>query len=135
MLGHHFRVRASNTQNQAVTVTVRARYFKFASDGALVWSAEQTLINAVSVAATTGTTASSTVNNSGTSDLWLGMEVTASFTAAAATNGAGAVSLTLERSTDAGTTWPTQDRGILIGAETLVSGDGTTARLRNYTLR
>jgi len=63
------------------------------------------------------------------------MEVTASFTAAAATNGAGAVSLTLERSTDAGTTWPTQDRGILIGAETLVSGDGTTARLRNYTLR
>lgn len=133
MLGHTWRLRASNTQNQAITVTVKARYWKFASDGSITWSTEQTLINAASVAATTGTTASSTIDNS--TDKYLGMELTASFTAASATNGTGTVALTLERSTDAGTTWPTQDRGIHVGAETLVAGDSTSARLRNYTFR
>ena len=133
MLGHTWRLRASNTQNQAITVTVKARYFKFATDGSLTFSAEQTLISAASVSATTGTTASSTVDNS--TDKYLGMEITASFTAASATNGTGAVSLTLERSTDSGTTWPTQDRGIFVGAEVLVAGDSTNARLRNFTFR
>jgi hypothetical protein len=133
MLGHTWRLRASNTQNQNITVTVKARYFKFGSTGAIEWSAEQTLINAVSVTNTSGTTASSMVDNS--TDKWLGMTLTASFTAASATNGTGAVVLTLERSTDGGTTWPTQDRGIFVGAETLVAGDGTSARLSNYTVR
>ena len=133
MLGHTWRLRASNTQNQAITVTVKARYFKFATDGSLTFSAEQTLINAASVSATTGTTASSSVDNS--TDKYLGMEITASFTAASATNGTGSVALTLERSTDSGTTWPTQDRGIFVGAEVLVAGDSTNARLRNFTFR
>jgi hypothetical protein len=133
MLGHTWRLRASNTQNQAITVTVKARYFKLASDGTLSWSAEQTLINSTSVSATTGTTASSTVDNS--SDKYLGMEITAEFTAASATNGSGAVVLTIERSTDGGTTWPTQDRGQYVGAETLVSGDSTNARRRNFLIR
>jgi hypothetical protein len=133
MLGHTWRLRASNTQNQNITVTVKARYIKFATDGSLTFSAEQTLINAASVSATTGTTASSSVDNS--TDKYLGMEITASFTAASATNGSGSVALTLERSTDGGTTWPTQDRGIFVGAEVLVSGDSTNARLRNFTFR
>ena len=133
MLGHTWRLRASNTQNQAITVTVKARYIRFATDGSLTFSAEQTLINGASVSATTGTTASSSVDNS--TDKYLGMEITASFTAASATNGSGSVALTVERSTDGGTTWPTQDRGIFVGAEVLVSGDSTNARLRNFTFR
>jgi hypothetical protein len=133
MLGHTWRLRASNTQNQNITVTVKARYFKFGTDGSLTFSNEQTLINAASVSATTGTTASSTVDNS--VDKFLGMTITASFTAASATNGTGSVALTLERSTDGGTTWPTQDRGIFVGAEVLVAGDSTNARLRNFTFR
>jgi hypothetical protein len=132
-LGHTWRLRASNTQNQNITVTVRARYFRFSSAGALEWSTEQTLINAVSVSATSGTTVSSTVDNS--TDKWLGMEVTASYTAAANTNGTGAVALYVETSTDAGTTWPSQDRGRWIGGETLVAGDTTTERLRNHLVR
>jgi hypothetical protein len=131
MLGHTWRLRASNTQNQAITVTVKARYWKFASDGFIAWSTEQTLINAASVAATTGTTASSTVDNS--TDKYLGMTITGSYTAAVTTNGTGAVTLTLERSTDGGTTWPTQDRGVFVGAETIVAGDTTSARLRNHS--
>lgn len=138
ILGPSFRIRATNTHNQNITVTVRARYFKFSSDGALVVSTEQTLLNGVTLTtltATTGTTVSGTVDNTGTNDRWLGMFITATFTAAATTNSTGSVTLTLERSTDAGTTWPTADRGIFIGAESLLAADGTSARLRNFTLR
>jgi hypothetical protein len=132
MLGHHFRIRASNTQNQAITVTLKARYFKFDSAGAIVYSAEQTLISAVSVSATTGTTASSTVNNS--SDLYVGAEITLSCTAAATTNSTGLISVTLERSTDTGTTWPTAEQGEPVGGYTVTAADTTNARLRNLTI-
>lgn len=133
MLGHTWRLRASNTQNQNITVTVTARYFKFASDGSLAWSAEQTLINGTSVAATSGTTASSTVDNS--TDKYLGAELTLSVTAAAATNGTGTLALTLERSTDGGTTWATQDLGQWVGGRTLLAADGTSARRKNILIR
>lgn len=133
MLGHTWRLRASNTQNQNITTTVTARYFKFASDGSLSWSAEQTLINAASVSATTGTTASSTVDNS--TDKYLGAEITLSVTAASATNGTGTLALTLERSTDGGTTWSTQALGQFVGAHTLVAADSTNARRRNILIR
>lgn len=133
MLGHTWRLRASNTQNQNITVTAKARCFKFATDGSLSWSAEQTLINAASVAATTGTTASSTVDNS--ADKYLGAEITLALTAAAATNGTGTLALTLERSTDGGTTWATQDLGQFVGAHTLLAADGTSARSKNLLIR
>lgn len=132
MLGHTWRLRASNTQNQNITVTVKARYWKFDSNGALSWSAEQTLINAVSVSATTGTTASSTVDNS--SDKYIGAELTVSLTAASTTDGGSDVTFTLERSTDGGTTWPTAGRGIFVGSDTLATADGTSARLRNFEI-
>lgn len=132
MLGHEFRLRASNTQNQAITVTLKARYWKFSSAGAIVYSAEQTLINAVSVAATTGTTASSDIDNS--TDLYIGAEFTLSCTAAATTNGTGTLAITLERSTDGGTTWPTAGQGESVGAYTVTAADTTSARLKNLTV-
>lgn len=132
MLGHWFRLRASNTQNQAITVTLKARYWKFASDGSLTYSAEQTLISAVSVSATTGTTASSNVDNS--TDEYIGAEFTLSCTAASTTSGAGAVTVTLERSTDAGTTWPTAGQGQIVGGYTVTAADTTNARLKNLTV-
>jgi len=131
MLGHQYRLRASNTQNQAITVTLKARHWKFNSSGAIVYSTEQTLINAASVAATTGTTASSNIDNS--TDLYMGTELTLSCTAAVTTNGAGAVTLTLERSTDGGTTWPTAGFGEPLGGYVVTAADGTSARLSNYT--
>lgn len=132
MLGHTFRLRASNTQNQAITVTLKARYWKFASDGSITWSAEQTLISAVSVSATTGTTASSNYDNG--TDKWLGAELTLSTTAAVTTNGTGAVAVTLERSTDGGTTWPTAGQGEVVGGYTVTAADTTSARLRNLSV-
>jgi hypothetical protein len=133
-LGRNWRLRASNTQNQAITVTVTARAFKYTTTG-LEWSSsELTLINAVSVAATSGTTVSSDQNNS--TDKWEGLEITLAGTAASATNGTGALALTLERSTDNGTTWPTEGRGMNLGAAlVLVAGDGTTQRRMNLLVR
>lgn len=132
MLGKDFRIRATNTQNQNITVTLKAVYWKFSSSGSLVYSAEQTLINAVSVSSGGGTTASSTVANN--SDLYLGAEFTLSCTAAGTTNGSGQVAITIERSTDGGTTWPTAGLGQLIDSYTVTVADGTSARLKNLTL-
>lgn len=130
MLGRNFRFRVSNTQNQNVTVTLTYRPYKFDSSGALVYGSEVTAISAVSVAATTGTTNQTGVDNS--TALNIGAEITVSFTAAAATNGTGAMIVTLERSTDGGTTWPTAGLGEMVGGFTLVNADGTSARLVNF---
>lgn len=132
-LGHTWRLRVSNTQNQNITVAITARFWKYASDGSITWSTEQTVFSSASVAATTGSSTGSQFDNS--TDKWFGANLTVSMTAAAATNGTGAVTVTLERSTDGGTTWPTQDLGVFVGAHTLVNGDGTNARRRNYTIR
>lgn len=131
MLGHQYRIRASNMQNQAITVTLKARHWKFNSSGALVYSTEQTLIDAVSVAATTGTTVSSNIDNS--SDLYMGTELILTCAASVTTNGTGTVALTLERSTDGGTTWPTAGFGQFVGAYTVTVADTTSARASNHT--
>ncbi len=132
MLGHYFRLRASNTQNQNITVTLTARYWKFDSSGAIVYSTEQTPISAVSVSATSGTTASSDIDNS--TNLYLGAEFTLTCTAAATTNGTGVLAVTLERSTDAGTTWPTAAQGEFVGGYTVTAADTTSARLKNLSV-
>lgn len=129
MLGRNFRFRVSNTQNQNVTVTLTYRPYKFDSSGAISYGSEVTAISAVSVTATTGTTAQTAVDNS--SALNIGAEITVSLTAASATNGTGAMTVTLERSTDGGTTWPTAGLGEIVGAYTLTAADSTSARLVN----
>lgn len=132
MLGHTWRLRASNTQNQAITVTIAARLFKFGADGSVAWSTKQVLLNAASVPATTGSTVSATIDNA--NDKYLGAELTVEMTAAAATNGTGTLAVTLERSTDAGATFPTQDLGEVVGAHTLLAADATNLRARNYLI-
>lgn len=132
MLGHYWRAALANTQNQAITCTVKARLWKYASDGSITYSAEQTLVSSQSVSASTGTHSASNVDNS--SDKYIGAEFTVSIAAASATNGTGALTLLIERSTDGGTTWPTAGKGTWVGGYTLVSGDGTSTRVFNATL-
>jgi len=132
MLGRNYRFRIQNTQNQAITCALTGRLWKFASDGSITWSSEVTLIGSGSVAATTGAVASSNYDNS--TDKWIGAELTLSTTAAVTTNGTGAVTVTLERSTDAGTTWPTAGQGDSVGGYTVTAADTTSARLRNLTV-
>jgi hypothetical protein len=137
-LGRNYRIRAHNTQNQAVTVAVLGRRWKFGTDGSIDNDTESTLLTSVSVAATTGVQVGSDIDNS--TGNWIGANLTVAFTAAVTTNATGTVSLWLEQSTDGGTTWPavggTQPPGgIFIGAYTLTVADATTLQRRNFRIR
>lgn len=137
MLGNRWRLRATNSQNQSITVTVRARLFKFGSDGSLTWSAaEVILMNAAVLSASTGTATGTTQDNSTNSaDRWIGAELSVFCMASSSTDGTGGVTITLERSSDGGTTWPTAGRGIFIGTHTLLAADLANERMRNMTIR
>lgn len=132
-LGRNYRIRASNTQNQAVTVAVLGRRWKFGTDGSITDDAESTLLTSVSVAATSGTQVGSNIDNS--ADKYLAANLTVAFTAAATTNGTGTVALFLEQSTDGGTTWPVAGGGIFVGAYTVTAADTTVVQRRNFRIR
>lgn len=132
-LGHTYRYRISNTQNQAITVSLKARAWKYDATGVLVFAAETTPIAATSVAATTGTLNSSTIDNS--TDTNHGVDLTLSCTAAVTTNGTGVVAVYREHSTDGGTTWPTAGFGVYIGAYNVTAADTTVAKLSNHKVR
>jgi hypothetical protein len=132
MLGRTFRLRAQNTQNQAISVVLTARFWKFASDGSLTWSGEISLIPATSVSATTGTAVSTNYDN--TTDKWIGAEFSMVTQAAVTTNGTGVIAITLERSTDTGTTWPTAGQGEFVGGYTVTAADTTSPVLKNLTV-
>jgi len=139
-LGRNYRIRAWNTQNQAITVAVLGRRWKYGTDGSITDDTESTLLTSVSVAATTGVQVGSNIDNSAGADKWLGVNLTVAFTAAVTTNGAGTVSLFLQQSTDNGTTWPhdggaQMPGGIPIGSYTVTITDATTLTRRNFRIR
>ena len=105
-LGEHYRWQVYNGTGVSVTCTVKEEAFKYASDGALSFTAESTQISAVSVG-TLAYSNSSMINNSTAKNL--GAFVT--FTAAPSASATGAVALFLQRSTDGGTTWPSNGLG------------------------
>ena len=132
MLGSRYRFRVTNSQNQAITVTLKGRLWKFTSTGAITYSGEVTSLSDVSVAASTGTAIADEVDN--TVDLYIGADLTLSCTAAANTNSTGTVAVWLERSTDGGLTWPTSGQGEFVGAYTVTAADTTQVRLKNITV-
>lgn len=106
MFGHTYRYQAFNGTGVAVTVTVKDRAWKLASDGSRTDAAEATHINGVSVSAS-GYSNSSTVDNSSVKNL--GADVLATFAPSASAT--GSVFVRLQRSTDGGTTWPNDGQG------------------------
>jgi hypothetical protein len=112
-LGEHYRYQVYNGTGVSVTCTVKHEPFKYASDGALSFTAEATQINAVSVG-TLAYSNSSTINNGTAKNL--GAHVT--FTAAPGASATGTVSLFLQRSTDGGTTWPSNGLGTQVAGIT-----------------
>lgn len=146
MLGNRFRFRIQNTQNQAITVGLRYRLWKFSQTGEIVYSATQQLpqmrnsgdtafvAQPLSISATSGTTYTEPVDNDTASSRWIGAEILLTTQAAANTNGTGFISVTLERSTDGGLTWPTAGQGEFVGGYTVVAGDGTNLRLKNLSV-
>ena len=112
-LGEHYRWQVYNGTGVSVTCTVKDEPFKYASDGALTFTAEATQINAVSVG-TLAYSNSSTINNGTAKNL--GAHVT--FTALPSASATGTVSLFLQRSTDGGTTWPSNGLGTQVAGIT-----------------
>lgn len=106
MLGHWYRLQIQNGTGVSVTCTVTMRRWKFGSDGSITWDTEQTVFSAVSVS--TGAFSSATASDNST-DKWLGAHFTVTF--APGSSATGSLALRLQRSTDAGTTWPDNGRG------------------------
>jgi hypothetical protein len=115
-LGEHYRYQVYNGTGVSVTCTVKHEPFKYGTDGSLTFTAESTQINGVSVA-TVSYSNSSTIDNSTAKNL--GAHVT--FTAAPGASATGTVSLFLQRSTDGGTTWPSNGLGTQVAGITFAS--------------
>ena len=111
MLGTYFRYQVYNGTGVTVTVTIDEIRWKFASDGSLTFSAEQTPISASAIS-TVSYGNSSGINNG--TDKYIGADLTVLFDVASSAT--GAVMVYLQRSTDGGTTWPSDGQGELIGA-------------------
>lgn len=118
MLGHFYRYQAYNATGVSVTVTIKGRAWKFASDGSRTDDTETTYISAVSVGAG-AYSSSSSVDNSGSSDKQLGEHLAITF--APGSSATGAVSAYIQFSTDGGSTWPANGRGILIASNYFVA--------------
>lgn len=110
MLGPTFRYHVYNGTGVTVTVTITEKRWKFASDGSLTFSTEQTPISASGIA-TTAYGNSSTIDNS--SDKYLGAHLTVLLDIASSSS--GSVIVYLQRSTDGGTDWPSDGRGETLG--------------------
>lgn len=111
MLGEHFRYQVYNGTGVTVTVTIDEIRWKFSSDGSLTFSSEQTPISASAV--TTLDYGESSGIDNGT-DKYIGAHLTVLFDVASSAT--GTVSVFLQRSTDNGTTWPSDGQGELIGS-------------------
>ena len=111
MLGATYRYQVYNGTGVSVTCTVKDRAFKFASDGSRTDASEAARISAVSVS-TVSYSNSSTVDN--TTDKNLGSDITVTF--APGSSATGTVGLYLQRSTDGGSTWPSDGKGVFLGS-------------------
>lgn len=111
MLGDYFRYQVYNGTGVTVTVTINEIRWKFGSDGSLTFSVEQTPISASGV--TTLNYGNSSGVDNGT-DKYIGAHLTVLFDVASSAT--GTVFVYLQRSTDDGTTWPSDGQGELIGS-------------------
>lgn len=128
MLGHTYRYHVYNGTGVSVTVTVKDRAWKFASDGSRTDASESTPISAVSVGAG-AYSSSSAIDNSTAKQL--GAHITA--TLAPGSSATGTVAVYLQHSTDGGTTWPSNGQGVLLGGATF-SASSTSQLINGETL-
>lgn len=114
MLGRNYRFVAANNLGQTMdiaSVVIKARRWKYNSTGVKTWEASE-----ASIASNAGTIASNAysagaaVDNS--SDAYAGG--TFKLTVVAPASASGSVTIWLQNSTDGGTTWPDNGRGIKV---------------------
>ena len=111
MLPRNYRFRALNGCGQTIVqnaITVKCRRWRFAADGAVVWESSESTVYIMDEGAglaTAGNDAGTAVDNS--TDLWIGGDFEFEVTTPA--SAAGDVSVYLERSSDAGSSFDTLD--------------------------
>ena len=123
MLGSNYRLQAFNNTGAAVTITIKSKSVKFAGDGSLTFSTETTDLSATSVSSAAYQNGGA-VDNSANKYLALQM----SWTAAPGASVTGTVSLFIQRSTDGGTTWPTNGAGRLLSAINFVGSSTSVTK-------
>ena len=105
MLGRNWRIHCFNGTGVNVDFDVQARQWKFDSSGALTFSAESEVAN-LTIAAS-GYDEGSGVDNS--TNLYIGADFEVVITPSASAT--GSVAVYIQRSTDGGTTWPSDGVG------------------------
>lgn len=136
MLGRNYRFSVNSQAGVNVTVTIKARRWKYASDGSISFeSSEVTVFNQSGIASSaTAWTNDSPIDNTATglyvgADLLITVTPASSVTNSASTN----VFVQVQRSTDGGTTWPDNGRGTPVAQVNLPTG--STATVFNARIR
>lgn len=111
MLGHTYRFQAYNDAGASCNVTIKGRRWKFSSTGALSFEASEATPFAAADVADGAAGNGTTQDNS--SNAYLGGEFLVTGVIAAGSP-SGNVSIYLQRSTDAGSTWPDDQTGELV---------------------
>lgn len=113
MLGRSFRFSVNNQAGVNVDVTIQARQWKFGSAGALEYASEVEVFNETAIASsTTAWTEDTAIDNS--TNLYIGADLEVIVTPAASAT--GIVLVQIQRSTDGGTTWPSDGEGETVAA-------------------
>lgn len=126
MLGETFRFQVLNETGQTINVgsggdvVINTKLSKFDSNGALSFDVETEQFNLSSNLTDGSYSSGSAIDNS--TDKWLGGDVEITVTTDNASS-AGDVSIFLQRSTDGGTTWPSDGEGIPIAVFTFTTNE------------
>ena len=113
MLGRNFRFSVNNNSGVNVDVTIQSRQWKFDSSGALVYAAEVEVFNETAIATSaTAWTEDTAIDNS--TNLYIGADLEIIITPASSAT--GLVSVQIQRSTDGGTTWPSDGLGLPVAS-------------------
>lgn len=134
MLGRNYRFSVNNQAGVNVTVTIQARRWKWASDGSVTFDSEAEVFNETAIASSsTAWTEDTAIDNS--TDKYIGAELEIVVTPASSVTNSATTNVTvqIQRSTDAGTTWPDDGRGQTIWSVNMPTGSSAVtgqARVR-----
>lgn len=119
MLGRNYRFSVNNQTGVNVDVTIQRRAWKFGSDGSITFESSETeVFNETAIASSASAwTEDTAIDNS--SDKYIGADLEVVITPASSAT--GTVTVQIQRSTDGGTTWPSDGLGEQVTAHTFAA--------------
>lgn len=127
MIARNYRFSVNSQAGVNVTVVIKARFWKWATDGSLTYSSEVEVYNESAIVSSTTAWTNDTAYSNDT-DKWVGAHLTITITpASSVTNSATTnVSVQMQNSTDGGTTWPGAGNGQHCTTINLPTGSGAS---------